>query len=170
MSAKRVTLADVARTAGVSSSTASLVMTGRGHELRISEAVQHRVRDTAQQLGYRPNNISIGLRKGATRTIGFVSDTVASSQLAGDMIKGAIGAARDRGYMLFMTETGGGLTEEHRAIETMLDHRVDGLVLASMFTRQRRERRSGVRPVARRAFGVRTRRQLCAPSKPRTRR
>ena len=139
MSAKRVTLADVARTAGVSSSTASLVMTGRGHELRISEAVQHRVRDTAQQLGYRPNNISIGLRKGATRTIGFVSDTVASSQLAGDMIKGAIGAARDRGYMLFMTETGGGPAQERKAIETMLDHRVDGLLLASMFTRRREE-------------------------------
>lgn len=139
MGAKRVTLADVARQAGVSSSTASLVMTGRGHELRISEAVQHRVRETAQDLGYRPNNVSVGLRKGATRTIGFVSDTVASSQLAGDMIKGAIGAARDRGYMLFMTETGGGPAQERKAIETMLDHRVDGLVLASMFTRRRDE-------------------------------
>ena len=139
MAAKRITLADVARDAGVSSSTASLVLTGRGQELRISEAVQVRVRQTAQTLGYRPNNVSIGLRKGSTKTIGFVSDTVASSQLAGEMIKGAITTARDRGFMLFMTETGGGLVQERKAIETMLDHRVDGLVLASMFTRQRQE-------------------------------
>lgn len=139
MSKKRVTLADVAGQAGVSSSTASLVLTGRGRELRISEAVHTRVREAAASLGYRPNNVSVGLRKGSTKTIGFVSDTVASSQLAGDMIKGALAAAREHDFMLFMSETGGGPVQERIAIEAMLDHRVDGLVVASMFTRGRDE-------------------------------
>src|SRR5690554_1701052 len=139
MTSKRVTLADVARHAGVSSSTASLVLSGRGRELRISDAVDERVRAAAETLGYRRNTISVGLRKGSTKTIGFVSDTVASSQLAGGMIRGALAAARDSGYMLFMSETGGGPAQERKAIEAMLDHRVDGLVLASMFTRQREE-------------------------------
>ncbi|HLT83033.1 MAG TPA: LacI family DNA-binding transcriptional regulator [Phototrophicaceae bacterium] len=137
MTSKRVTLADVARHAGVSSSTASLVLSGRGRELRISDAVDERVRAAAETLGYRRNTISVGLRKGSTKTIGFVSDTVASSQLAGGMIRGALAAARDSGYMLFMSETGGGPAQERKAIEAMLDHRVDGLVVASMFTRQR---------------------------------
>ncbi|HLT83518.1 MAG TPA: LacI family DNA-binding transcriptional regulator, partial [Phototrophicaceae bacterium] len=105
MTSKRVTLADVARQAGVSSSTASLVLSGRGRELRISDAVHDRVRTAAEELGYRRNTISVGLRKGSTNTIGFVSDTVASSQLAGGMIRGALEAARDSGYMLFMSET-----------------------------------------------------------------
>lgn len=139
MTSRRVTLADVARHAGVSSSTASLVLSGRGRELRISDAVHERVRAAAETLGYRRNTISVGLRKGSTNTIGFVSDTVASSQLAGGMIRGALAAARDSGYMLFMSETGGGPAQERKAIEAMLDHRVDGLVLASMFTRQREE-------------------------------
>lgn len=139
MGKKRVTLADVASRAGVSSSAASLVLTGRGRELRISEAAQTRVREAAAALGYRPNNVSVGLRKGSTKTIGFVSDTVASSQLAGDMIKGALAVAREHGYMLFMSETGGGPVQERKAIEAMLDHRVDGLVLAAMLTRQREE-------------------------------
>ena len=133
---RRVTLADVANQAGVSSSTASLVLSGRGRELRISTAVHDRVREAAENLGYRRNTISVGLRKGLTNTIGFVSDTVASSQLAGGMIRGALDAARESGYMLFMSETGGGPVQERRAIEAMLDHRVDGLVLASMFTQQ----------------------------------
>ncbi|RPF20939.1 LacI family DNA-binding transcriptional regulator [Myceligenerans xiligouense] len=137
MGSKRVTLADVARAAGVSPSTASLVMTGRGRELRISEAVHDRVRAAAEDLGYRPNAVSIGLRKGTTRTIGFVSDSVASSRLAGDMIKGAIEAARERGFMLFIGETGGKPAEEAKLVEAMLDHQADGIVLASMFTRSR---------------------------------
>jgi LacI family transcriptional regulator len=134
---RRVTLADVAKAAGVSPSTASLVMTGRGRELRISEAVHTRVRAAAQDLGYRPNAVSVGLRKGTTSTLGFVSDSVASSRLAGDMIKGAIEAARDRGFMLFIGETGGKPAEEAKLVEAMLDRQVDGIILASMFTRSR---------------------------------
>lgn len=134
---RRVTLADVARAAGVSSTTASLVLSGRGSELRISPGVQERVRDASAELGYRPNIVSVGLRKGTTRTLGLVSDTVATGQMAGDMIKGAIEAARDHGYMLFIGETEGDPAIESALIDAMLDRRVDGIMLTSMFTRTR---------------------------------
>ena len=132
---KRVTLADVAAAAGVSGTTASLVLTGRGSELRISTAVQERVRETADRLGYRPNAVSIGLRKGTTRTLGFISDNVATSQLAGDMILGALQAAREHGFMLFIAETEQSGNAERDLIHAMQDRQVDGVVLATMFTR-----------------------------------
>jgi LacI family transcriptional regulator len=135
---KRVTLADVARSSGVSSPTASLVLSGRGAELRISDAVQQRVRAVAASLGYRPNIASIGLRKGTTRTLGFVSDTVATSQLAGDMIKGALEAARERGFMLFIGEDEGDAAVERQLLDAMLDRQVDGIILASMYTQRRK--------------------------------
>lgn len=135
---KRVTLADVARAAGVSPTTASLVLSGRGRELRISEIVQQRVRAVSDELGYRPNIVSIALSKGTTRTLGFVSDTVATSQLAGDLIKGALDAARRHGYMLFIAESEGDPAAEQQLLDAMLDRQVDGVVLASMFTRLRR--------------------------------
>lgn len=134
---KRVTLADVAAAAGVSPTTASLVLSGRGRELRISDAVQQRVHATSDELGYRPNAVSRGLRTGTTRTLGFVSDTVATSQLAGDMIQGALDAALEHDYMLFIGESEGDAGVERRLVDTMLDRQVDGLVLASMFTRMR---------------------------------
>lgn len=134
---KRVTLAEVANVAGVSPTTASLVLSGRGRELRISDAVQQRVHAVSDELGYRPNIVSIGLSKGTTRTLGFVSDTVATSQLAGDMIKGALETARDRGYMLFIGETEGDAETERRLLHAMVDRQVDGIILASMFTRLR---------------------------------
>ncbi|WP_431873755.1 LacI family DNA-binding transcriptional regulator [Amycolatopsis sacchari] len=136
MSPRRVTLADVAEAAGVSRSTASLVLSGRGAELRISAAVQERIRAAADEMGYRPNMVSAGLRTGRTRTIGFVSDTVATSRLAGDMIKGAIEAARDRGFLLFIGESEGDAELEGALLEAMHDRQVDGIVLASMYTRR----------------------------------
>lgn len=142
MSQNRITLADVARAAGVSRTTASLVLSDRGDELRISESSQDRVRTIASELGYRPNKLSTSLRSGTSRTVGFVSDTVATSQLAGDMIKGALEEARAQGYMLFIGETEGDEVEQDRLVETMLDHQVDGLIIASMFTRERAVPRS----------------------------
>jgi LacI family transcriptional regulator len=135
---KRVTLADVASAAGVSRTTASLVLSDRGTELRISEPVQNRVQLIAAELGYRPNVISANLRSGSSRTIGFISDTVATSQLAGDMIKGALEQAHRDDYMLFIGETEGDIGEEERLVQAMADRQVDGLVIASMFTRRRR--------------------------------
>ncbi|GAA3158165.1 LacI family DNA-binding transcriptional regulator [Nonomuraea salmonea] len=135
MSPRRVTLADVAKAAGVSRTTASLVLSGRGRELRISQDVEQRVLRAAEELQYRPNIVSVGLRTGISRTIGFVSDTVATSRLAGDMIKGALEAARERGFMLFIGETEGDAELERLLLQAMHDRQVDGLVLASMFTR-----------------------------------
>jgi LacI family transcriptional regulator len=134
----RVTLADVARAAGVSSTAASLVLSGRAREMRISQEVERRVQAAAEQLQYRPNIVSAALRTGKTQTIGLVSDTVATSQLAGDMIKGALEAAHERGVMLFFGETEGDPDLEHGLIQAMHDRRVDGIILASMFTRRLR--------------------------------
>jgi LacI family transcriptional regulator len=135
VSARRVTLAEVAKAAGVSPTTASFVLSGRGPEMRISRDVEQRVLQTAAELQYRPNIVSVGLRTGTTQTVGFVSDTVATSRFAGDLIRGALEAARNRGVMLFIGETGGDPDVEHRLVQAMQDRQVDGLILASMYTR-----------------------------------
>jgi LacI family transcriptional regulator len=51
------------------------------------------------------------------------------------MIKGALEAARERGVMLFIGETEGEADLERGLLQAMQDRQVDGLILASMFTR-----------------------------------
>lgn len=136
LSARRVTLADVARMAGVSPTTASFVLSGRGQEMRISRDVEERVLRTAAKVQYRPNILSVGLRTGTTRTIGFVSDTVATSRFAGELIKGALEAARERDVMLFIGETEGDPQLERGLLQAMQDRQVDGIILAAMYTRR----------------------------------
>lgn len=136
MAGRRVTLADVARAAGVSQTAASFVLTGRREEMRISVEVEARVRRAVRETGYRPNIVSRGLRTGTTQTIGFVSDTVATTPFAGHLIWGALDAARERGYLLFIAETEGDPELEQQLIDAMHDRQVDGIVLASMYTRK----------------------------------
>ncbi|GAA3661587.1 LacI family transcriptional regulator [Lentzea atacamensis] len=135
MGRTRVTLADVAAASGVSITTASLVLTGRARELRISAEAERRVRSTAQELGYRRSTVNAGPRAGRTQTIGFVSDTVASSGWTGDMVKGAVDAAYRHGFMLFVGESGGDPVVERALADAMRDRRADGVVFASMYTR-----------------------------------
>jgi len=134
--AKRVTLADVARRAGVSQTAASFVLTGRREEMRISTDVETRVLQAARDTGYRPNIVSRSLRTGTTHTIGFISDIVATTPFAGNLIKGALEAARDRGYLLLIAETEGDAALEQELLEAMVDRQVDGLVFAAMYTRK----------------------------------
>jgi LacI family transcriptional regulator len=103
--------------------------------MRISPAVEQRVLKAAEELQYRPNIVSVGLRTGTTATIGFVSDTVATSRLAGDMIKGALEAARERGFMLFIGETEGEPELEQGLLQAMHDRQVDGIIYAATYTR-----------------------------------
>jgi LacI family transcriptional regulator len=134
--AKRVTLADVARLAGVSKTAASFVLTGRREEMRISTEIESRVLAAARETGYRPNIVSRSLRTGTTHTIGFVSDIVATTPFAGNFIKGALEAARDRGYLLLIAETEGDANLEQQLLEAMIDRQVDGVIFAAMYTRK----------------------------------
>ncbi|WP_439657036.1 LacI family DNA-binding transcriptional regulator [Lentzea sp. HUAS TT2] len=131
----RVTLADVAAASGVSVTTASLVLTGRARELRISEDAERRVRSTARELGYRRGALVSGHRPGPSRTIGFVLDTVTSSGLAGEVVKGAVEAAYRHGFMVFAGETGGDAGLERSLVEAMRDRCADGIVYATTHTR-----------------------------------
>ncbi|MFD9905327.1 LacI family DNA-binding transcriptional regulator [Streptomyces sp. NPDC059063] len=65
--APRPTSRDVARAAGVSQATVSLVLGGKWHG-RVAERTAERVRATARELGYRPNLAARNLRLGRTRT------------------------------------------------------------------------------------------------------
>ncbi|WP_347568613.1 LacI family DNA-binding transcriptional regulator [Isoptericola sp. AK164] len=66
---RRVSMADVARRAGVSSQTVSRVSNGYPG---VVEATRRQVLDAMAELGYRPNSAARALRSGRFRTIGVI--------------------------------------------------------------------------------------------------
>ncbi len=135
MSRSRATLADVARLAGLSKTAASMVLNGR-EGTRLSADAHRRVFAAAAELGYRPNVAARSLRTQKTSTFAFVSDIVATTRFAGDMIRGALDAAREQDHVLLIAETQGDESFEQYAIDAMLDRQVDGVIYAAMATRQ----------------------------------
>lgn len=133
--AKRVTLSDVARRAGLSPAAASMILNGRP-DTRLSEEAHNRVNTAAAELGYRPNLAARSLRTEKTQTIGFVSDQVATTRFASGLIKGALDAAEKADHVVLVTETGGDPRREAAAIDALVDRQVDGIIFATMRARE----------------------------------
>lgn len=70
----RVNLRDIARLAGVSTSTASAVLSGKAAQSRISAEVERRVREVARQYDYAPNLLMRSMQQGRTHVLAFYSD------------------------------------------------------------------------------------------------
>lgn len=129
------TIGDVARLAGVSPTTVSFVLnnvTGRN----ISERTRTRVRASAHELRYRPNATAKLLRTNRSHTIGFITDEIASTPFAGDIIKGAQEAAWETGKILVIVNTDKNQKIEESAVEMMLERRVEGIIYAAMYHRE----------------------------------
>jgi LacI family transcriptional regulator len=129
---KRATLADVARLAGVSVTTASYILNGRTEQMRISSETETKVRAAMEELDYRPNRSAQNLRRSSTQTIGVISDFVASGAFASQMLTGASAAARSLEYLLVIGESLGDRATEDLLIEEMRDRQVDGIVYLTL--------------------------------------
>lgn len=124
-----VTLADVAREAGVDQSTVSRVLRD-DHRTRATDATRARIRQAAERLGYVPNASARSLAVRRTSTIGLLIPNV-SGVIYADIIKGAADAANALGYVLVVAD-GSELGRANDAVRKLvLEGRVDGLLLAS---------------------------------------
>jgi LacI family transcriptional regulator len=133
--AKRATLTDVARLAGLSPTTVSMVLNERPNS-RLSEDAAERVRAAAAKLNYRPNPAARGLRLGKTRTVGFISDEVTITRYASAMIRGLLEVAEERDHIVLISESGRRTDRISSALELMLDRQADGIVFGLMGAKQ----------------------------------
>ena len=131
MANHKVTLGDVAREAGVSTSTASEALSGRG---RMTEATRQSVRDAATRLGYRPNALARGLRTGRTHAIALHHMHAADnfdSEYFREFVAGALDITRRYDYDLTLLSSD---PERPRAVTPQ----VDGVIIADPISDDRR--------------------------------
>jgi LacI family transcriptional regulator len=131
---KLPSMKDVAKRAGVSQTTVSFVV-NNVEGANIPAETQERIFAAIEELGYRPNAMARQLRSNRTHTIGFVSDVVATTPFAGQIIQGAQDAAWEQNYLLLVVNTGGNQAVKHAAVDMLLERRVDGILYATMYHR-----------------------------------
>jgi LacI family transcriptional regulator len=130
----RPTVDDVAAVAGVSRATAARVLGGYG---RVSQATRNRVRAHAEALGYTPNRLAQGMVTGRTQTLGFVSADM-QNPFFGQSMRGFTDVARAQGYDVVIANSEEEPQLERRAVRTLLERRVDGMLVAPTEFRQAR--------------------------------
>lgn len=126
---RRVTMHDVARLAGVSQSTVSFVVNNLPS---VAPETRDRVNQAIQTLGFRVNRSAQSLRGTPNRTIGFITNQMATSPFAGQALLGAQQAAWKEGYVLLIVDAGDSADLTETAVEILIDQDVSGFIYASM--------------------------------------
>lgn len=132
---KRPSMKDVAQQAGVSRTTVSFVI-NKVPNANIPQETQDRVWAAVDELDYRPNALARGLRAQRTHAIGFVSDEVATTPYAGNMIQGAQDQAWIHDNIILLVNTGSNQEMKKTAVNMMLERQVDGIIYATMYHRE----------------------------------
>jgi LacI family transcriptional regulator len=130
----KASIRDVAAAAGVSVTTVSHVLNNKSGT-RVSPETRERVESAARRLGYAANGLARGLRLQRSQTLGLLSDVIATTPHAGRIILGAQETASARGWVLMLLTTGGDPEVERREIQALAQHRVDGVLYATMYHR-----------------------------------
>lgn len=125
--ADKVTLADVAARAGVSTMTVSRVV--NGHD-GVGDPTRERVKRAIEELGYRPNIVARGLKEKRSRAIGLLVPDITNPYFP-EIVRGTEDVALERGYTVFLNNAIEDMEREARALQAFEDRRVDGVITFS---------------------------------------
>lgn len=126
------TMKDVARLAGVSTSTVSHVI---NKDRFVSEAITAKVEAAIKELNYAPSALARSLKLNQTRTIGMLI-TASTNPFYSELVRGVERSCFERGYSLILCNTEGDEQRMNRNLETLMQKRVDGLLLLCTETHQ----------------------------------
>ncbi|MDU7493863.1 MAG: ribose operon transcriptional repressor RbsR [Providencia rettgeri] len=116
---------DVARLAGVSTSTVSHVINQNRY---VSESITLRVKNAIEELNYAPSALARSLKMNRTNTIGMLL-TTSNNPFYAEVVRGVERSCYERGYSLILCNTEGDLQRMNHSLETLLQKRVDGLLI-----------------------------------------
>ncbi|WP_111497179.1 catabolite repressor/activator [Marinobacter bohaiensis] len=125
-----MTLAELAKLAGVSRTTASYVLNGRAEANRIKPDTVARVLAAAEQHGFRIDAQAAALRGGQSRTLGFILPDLENASYARLAKLLEIGS-RAQGYQLLIAGSDDDPETERSLARSFQARRCDALIVAS---------------------------------------
>lgn len=127
-----VTLRDVAREVGVSPKTVSRVVNG---DPAVHAETRAMVRAAIERMGYVPDQAARMMRLSTSSIVGFLTDAVASTPYAVDMVRGAEAALRARGLTMLIADSGGERERERTYWRVFRAQKAAGVIVATAYHR-----------------------------------
>lgn len=120
------TIADVARLAGVSSSTVSHVLNGTRF---VRSETEQAVRDAIARTGYTPNTLARALARSASNSVGIALSAITNPYFS-DIIRAVESECAAFGMTVFLADTHDVPEKELEVVQALHQRRVDGIILA----------------------------------------
>ncbi|HQW85457.1 MAG TPA: LacI family DNA-binding transcriptional regulator [Ferruginibacter sp.] len=121
-----ITIKDIAKALGLSTSTVSRALRG---SYEISAETKKMVVEYAEQFNYRPNPIALSLKERRSRSIGVVVCEIANNYFS-QAINGIESVAYNRGYHVIISQSHESYEREIVNVEHLASRSVDGLLVS----------------------------------------
>lgn len=128
----KVTIRDIANRAKVGTTTVSRVLNDHPY---VSDDKRERVLKAIDELNYRPSHTARNLRGSTSGLLGFLTDDVATTPYAVDIIRGAQEIAWQNNMVLLIADSGNNRESAEAAVDVFLERQVEGIVYAAMYHR-----------------------------------
>ncbi len=130
---KKVSIKDIAKKAGVSITTVSIVLNGNGPERKISQEMIKKILKVTEDLNYRPNQFAKSLRTGKTYTLGLIVDDI-SNFFFGHLAKTVEEEANKFGYTVMFCSSENDEGKSRNVLGSLMDKQMDGYIIAPTST------------------------------------
>lgn len=127
---KKVSLADIAKSLGVSKTLVSLVVNNKADAHGINAETQRKVREKIEEMNYQPNVLARGFRTGKTNTIGLIVSDI-SNRFYSRIARNIEDYAWSKGYSVVICSTDENVQKEKEQIRLLRDRKIDGLIISS---------------------------------------
>lgn len=120
-------MVDIAAAVGVSPMTVSRVVNQNGY---VHPDTRDKILRVIDQMSYRRNRLARGLKGHGTDTIGLVLGGIANP-FAAELARGVRDVMSAKGYTIFICVSEQSPTEDIAAFDSLVDHQVDGVIVAT---------------------------------------
>lgn len=124
---KTVTLSDIATKLGVAPMTVSRVVSGNGY---VSSETREKVHKALKEMNYRPNGLARNLKRQKTETVGLVLGDL-SNPYSTELANAVRETLSNRGFSMFICISEQSAREDILAFESLVNHNVDGIIVAT---------------------------------------
>ncbi|MEG1926140.1 MAG: LacI family DNA-binding transcriptional regulator [Ruthenibacterium sp.] len=122
----KYTIRDIAKKAGVSHTTVSLVLNSKNN--RVSQATKDKVIAIAKEMNYSPNQIAVSLATKKTFTLGIILPNLINTHFSA-IASGVQSYAQSQGYSVFLCNTNESVEKCIAYVNEFVNRNMDGFVL-----------------------------------------
>ena len=119
---------ELADNLGISRTTISLVLKGKGDQYRISRQTQQKILQLVKKENYRPNYFAQALNRNRTQTIGIIFPDLFEAFMV-EMVRGIEDVLAPRDYTMLVMTSRFRLDNEKKNLESLLHRGTDGILL-----------------------------------------